>query len=308
MKEFDFINLLRRNFPGDYPASIGDDAALFGGNFLIAKDILVENIHFLPSAPLDLVIGKLFTANISDIAAMGGKPSAVLLGVACKEGDLEEIAAAVIEHSAYYGVKVIGGDTCASRSGLFLSATVIGEKGANILQRNGAKPGDVIYLSRSVGLAQLSLEKELGKNNLPIDKYYHYSLKAETAVGLFLGIDKRVSCCCDISDGLGRDLSGIASESGVKAVVDFKEVDLSYLDKFGVKSFDFFLSSGEEFALLFAVRGKDADIFEKDFESRFCMKPLKIGFFSEGKGCEALLADGSVKDISKMGFQHFSHI
>lgn len=305
MKEFEFIKSLRDFSRLSSPEGIGDDAALFGGKYLAAKDVLCENVHFLPSTPIDLVVGKLFTCNVSDICAMGGTAKAALIGVACPhEGMLPSISESVLKYATFYGIDIIGGDTSKSGGGLFLSMTVLGEKGKNLLLRHGAGVGDIIYLSRQVGLAKLSLEKELGLNSLNIDKHYHYRLEAETAVGEFLGGFDGITCACDISDGLGRDLSNIAGESGLKAVIDISGLDLSYLKTFGVNAEKYFISSGEEFALIFGVKKSHEKEFEKSFEKALSRKPLKIGVFEKGSGC-VLLSNGVSTEVSEAGFVHF---
>lgn len=307
MKEFEFIKTLRNSFGGVNACGIGDDAVLFGDNFLIAKDILVECIHFLPTTPIDLVIKKLFTSNISDISAMGGVAKSALIGVACSADKLGAISEAILKYAAFYNIKIIGGDTSKSKNGLFLSMTVIGVRGVSVLTRSGARQSDVIYLSRHSGLAKLSLEKELGLNNVGIDKYYHYSLTAETKAGKFLSEFSGVNSCCDLSDGLGRDLANIASESGLKAVLDLSSVDLGYLNEYGVDELDYFLSSGEEFALIFSVSQDRASLLEENFVNELGVKPVKIGKFVEGSGC-FLACGNSEKDISDKGFQHFNFL
>lgn len=305
MKEFEFIESIRFISNLQSPEGIGDDAALFAGKYLLAKDILVENIHFLPSTPIDLVVGKLFTCNVSDICAMGGRVCSALIGVASPSEELlPKISESIIKYAAFYGIEVIGGDTSKSNSGLFLSMTVLGERGENLLTRNSAQPGDVIYLSRHVGLAKLSLEKELGAHSLNIDRYYHYNLKAELKVAEFLSEFSGITCACDVSDGLGRDLTNIACASGVKAIIDISHLDLGYLKNYGVDAEKYFLSSGEEFALLFGVKKRCCRKFEKSFEKAFVYKPLKIGEFQAGAGC-FIMNDGVETDISSLGFAHF---
>lgn len=307
MKEFEFIETLRRSFGGQGARGIGDDAALFGDKFLVAKDILVEGVHFLSSTPIDLVISKLFTSNVSDISAMGGVAKAALIGIACSEDKLEAISKGILKYAKAYNIKIIGGDTSKSKNGLFLSMTIIGERGVNVLTRGGASNGDIIYLSRFVGLAKLSLEKELGLNQADIDKYYHYSLSAETEVGEFLSKFSGVTSCCDISDGLGRDLAHIASESRLKALLDLGLIDFSYIRKYGVDPVDYFLSSGEEFALIFSVDQDKASLLEESFANTLGVKPVKIGKFVEGSGC-FLSYENSEKNISYKGFEHFNHL
>ena len=144
MKEFEFIKKLGDTF-NNAENLIGDDAALINDNILISKDILVENVHFLKSTPLEHVIHKLFTANISDIASMGGTSKYAFLGIAAENKKvLETVIPFVKNECEKYNVTLAGGDTTSSKSGLFLSLTVVGSKGKNILMRSRACENDII--------------------------------------------------------------------------------------------------------------------------------------------------------------------
>ena len=304
MNEFDFIARLT-DFAGSGIEGIGDDAALFGDFFLVAKDIIASDVHFLKSAPMDLIIHKLFTSNVSDIAAMGGTPLSVLFGISAdKDTDLASIANAAKKASEFYGVKIIGGDTTESHNGLFFSLTIIGKKGQNLLQRNGARNGDILYLSRPVGLSKAALENELGKKYFPIENLYHYKINAEKDVGIFLGSRPEVTAATDVSDGLGADTGRLATMSDVKITIDEKCLKFPCLSFLGNEDVDYALSSGEEFALLFTVKKESAENFEKDYLKNLGKAPLKIGQVSSGNG-SFLLRKGSLIDISKKGYVHF---
>lgn len=305
MKEFDFI---ARMMPisGPCPEGIGDDAALFGGKYLIAKDIMAENVHFLKSAPTDLIVKKLFTSNVSDIAAMGGSPVSALLGVGADgKTDMEALAEAAEAAAKFYGIKIIGGDTSVSASGLFLSMTIIGIRGKNLLLRSGARPGDVLYLSRPVGLAKVSLEKELGIREHPADPLSHYAKTAEKDAGAFLGSIKGVTAAADVSDGLGADAGHIARMSGVKITIDAELLNFPELTFLKQEAASYAVSSGEEFALVFTAKKNAAARIERNFEKTLGRKPLKIGAVSAGEGC-FLKTGESLTEISSMGYEHFS--
>ena len=107
-------------------------------------------------------------------------------------------------------------------------------------------------------------EKELNQNSCNIDKYYHYSVNAEDKLGIYLGSLDGITSMTDISDGLGVDLNNIALSSNKKAVIEYSCLDLSYLDEYGIDNFDYFISSGEEFALVFTVKSYLASKIQKD--------------------------------------------
>ena len=119
MNEFDFISGLEKSVLNKN-RFIGDDAACIYNKLLISKDILVENIHFLESTPLEYVIHKLFTCNISDTASMGAVSKYVLLGLAVKDKSYLDMVMPLIEKECrLYNVELIGGDTSSSEKNMF---------------------------------------------------------------------------------------------------------------------------------------------------------------------------------------------
>ncbi|UOD35801.1 thiamine-phosphate kinase [Deferribacteraceae bacterium V6Fe1] len=303
MGEFDFIDRLKR-VPKEDILSIGDDAAYFDG-YLVAKDILIENIHFLPTTPIEMVVKKLFVSNISDICAMGGHPKYCLLGISIPEKYpfIDNIATAVNKMVENYNIELIGGDTTKSKSDMFLSLTVIGKPHKNLLKRSGAKSGDLVYLSRPVGLSKVSLEKELGMTNFNIDSYLHYKNEPETALSEYLSESCFVTSCIDISDGLGRDASHIAKQSGVKIIIDQDKLDTGIFNDLILENpVEYIISSGEEFALLFTVKCENSAEFESICKEKF-PDVKRIGYVTEGEGVY-LKASTAMKNISDSGFEH----
>jgi len=307
MNEFEFIKQLSINFNND-TSGIGDDAALIENNLLIAKDILVENIHFLPTTPIHHVINKLFSSNISDIAAMGGTAKYALLGIATDDSfKLDKILASLEYVLSRYNIKLIGGDTSRSVSGLYLSLTVIGEASKNVLKRSGATPGDVILLSRPIGKAKISLETEVGTSIFNCDPYYHYTLEAEDELGKILGNIPEITSCIDISDGLGIDASHIAKMSGVKVIIQDQYLPYQTLSQFHINKQDYILSSGEEFALLFTIpKNILQDVIYKITSELEKNSIILIGQIKSGSGTFLQCENGMLKNISNYGYEHFN--
>lgn len=305
MKEFEFIDRLKNNLPKeDGILSIGDDAARIG-NLLVAKDILVENVHFLPSTPIDFVVHKLFASNISDICAMGGVAKYALLGLAIPENYKfeSEIIDSIKNYTKEYDITLLGGDTTGSKKDLFLSLTIIGYTGKSILLRSGAKPEDLLFVSRPLGLSRISLEKELGKNNFKhIYKYSHYMNKPETSLAKVLSDNGLATASIDVSDGLGRDAGHISEESGVKIIIEEDKIPTNHLLNFRINPVDYFLSSGEEFALLFTVAPESMRSFLKE-SSKIGVSPTCLGYITEGKGVYLKSGD-LLKNISQQGYEH----
>ena len=185
------------------------------------------------------------------------------------------------------------------------SLTVLGEKGANTVCRSGAENGDIIFISRPLGLCRISLEKELNSHPFNIYKYYHYQVNAEDKLGAYLGNIKGITSMTDISDGLGVDLNNIALSSNKKAIIEYNKLDLSHLAECGINSFDYFLSSGEEFALLFTVKSFLAQKIQKDILDFLNINIIPVGRIEEGNGI-FLEKDGHLQKIRVAGYEHFS--
>lgn len=281
---------------------VGDDAALFGDT-LVCKDIMAEGVHFTKGAPVMHIMRKVVTANVSDIAAMGGTAELGLLGIAIPAG-YDITAEDMARPFDAYGVKLIGGDTTSSKDSLFISVTIIGRKNEHVLTRSGAKAGDIIYMSRPVGRVREFLDKELaaeaGSGSRPEQgegsvTYNHYLVKAETELGDLLGKTGIATSCIDISDGLGRDASHIADMSGVKMVIEADRIPVDHLEN---KDVMFAIGSGEEFALLYTIDEKDV----KELEM-MSPKSIRIGRVEAGRGVY-LEKDGEQTDISDSGYEH----
>jgi thiamine-monophosphate kinase len=302
-KEFSLIESLSSMLDkSGVTLGVGDDAALFGDT-LVCKDIMAEGVHFTKGAPVMHIMRKVVTANVSDIAAMGGTAELGLLGIAIPAG-YDITAEDMARPFDAYGVKLIGGDTTSSKDSLFISVTIIGRKNEHVLTRSGAKAGDIIYMSRPVGRVREFLDKELaaetGSGSRPEQgegsvTYNHYLVKAETELGDLLGKTGIATSCIDISDGLGRDASHIADMSGVKMVIEADRIPVDHLEN---KDVMFAIGSGEEFALLYTIDEKDV----KELEM-MSPKSIRIGRVEAGRGVY-LEKDGEQTDISDSGYEH----
>src|SRR4030067_2555092 len=143
---------------------IGDDAAavkIRADKTLITTDMLLEGIHFDLSFTTFYQLGyKTLEVNISDIFAMGGKPKYFLLSIGIPKNyqskNIHELYSGIRKIAKKFGIAVVGGDTCASRHGLVLSGTLIGEAG-KIIMRSGAKEGDSIFVTNTLGDSAMGL-------------------------------------------------------------------------------------------------------------------------------------------------------
>jgi thiamine-monophosphate kinase len=301
LSERDVIRRIRELFP-----RTGDDAAVVGSQ-VITNDVLVENIDFTRDTPLRLVARKSLTINLSDIAAMGGRPQYAIVAIGSPD---EALAATLIEELAIAAreqdVEIIGGDLSRA-SEIFISITIIGEA-ANPILRSGARRGDRIYLSRPIGgsAAGLTLLQRKTVSTSYAEREFiesairrHLEPEAEVALGLKLvGI---ATSCIDVSDGLSTDLHHLCDASNVGAAIERERIpvfpDLQRSGpQFGINVRDAVLHGGEEYALLFT-----SSMRESELSSRVGRPVYAIGRIVEERGVRI---DG--EPLQPSGFDHFA--
>jgi thiamine-monophosphate kinase len=300
MSERDLIARIRELFP-----LAGDDAAVIGTQ-LVTNDVLVENVDFTRDTPLRLVARKSLAINLSDIAAMGGRPQYAIVAIgspekAMAETLIEELAVAAREQD----VEIAGGDLSRAER-LFVSVTLIGEAAKPIL-RSGARRGDRVYLSRPIGgsAAGLSLLQRrtegadyAEREFIESAKRRHLEPEAEVALGLKLvGL---ATSCIDVSDGLSTDLHHLCSASNAGAAVESDRIPVfpdlpRFGPKLGINVGDAVLHGGEEYALLFT-----SSLRESELSGRTGRPVYAIGRITEDR---AVLLNGT--PFEPRGFDHF---
>lgn len=220
----------------DVPLGIGDDAAVVraaaGQEWVVAMDVLNNGVHFPESTDPVSVGHKALAVNLSDVAAMGATPAWTTLGLTLPDVDEQWLAGfseGFLELADRFDVQLIGGDT--TRGPLSLAVQVIGEVGhAGYLRRGGARPGDVIYVSGSLGDAALGLQVANGTHDLPTEDAAYFLARLNRPsprVELGCALAGRASAAIDISDGLAADLGHLCRASGIGATVNVEQVPLS---------------------------------------------------------------------------------
>ncbi len=317
--EFD---LIRRYFAQatasreDVPLGIGDDCALLRVPpdrwLAVSSDTLVAGRHFLPTVDPESLGHKALAVNLSDLAAMGAEPAWASLCLTLPEADEAWLAAFMRGFSALaarYGVQLVGGDT--TRGPLSISVTIQGlADPAHTLRRDAARPGDLVYVSGTLGDAGLALLAQQGlytrAGSLP---FLRQRLdRPEPRVELGLAAAPLAHAAIDLSDGLGGDLAHVCTASGVGAMLYLERLPLSpavrdYVDETGDWSLP--LSAGDDYELLLTVPGERQAAFEAAMREQ-AVPVTWVGMIESGAGVRAQYPDGQIDEGVAKGHDHFA--
>ena len=335
--EFGLIKHLTKDLKPVQPSTkkgVGDDCAVmdFGSKkVLMTTDMLLEGIHFnLEYVPLKHLGYKAAVVNFSDIYAMNGTPTqiTVSLGISKRFSveDIEELYSGIRLACERYGVDLVGGDTCASMTGLTISITCLGTAAAkDIVYRNGAKLNDLICVSGNLGTAYMGLqllEREriaLSNQNIPNNQsvpsafegreyLLERQLKPEARRDILEALKKagvKPTAMMDISDGLSSELMHICSQSGVgcciyedKLPIDFQAAALA--EEMNLNIVTCALNGGEDYELLFTCS-------LDDYEKLIPVEDLYIiGHITKQEyGCNLIGRNGEELALKAQGWNAF---
>lgn len=316
--EFNFIHSIQDNTiynPATVVNGIGDDCAVYkssiGYDQLISTDTMVEGIHFSFHYMMPYDVGyRLMTANLSDIAAMGGIPRQVVLSVAAEEyvdtDILQEIYRGIKDQCCRFRVNLIGGDTVRIKGPMVWTITIIGEVpfGQSVL-RSGAKVGDIVGVTNYVGYAATGLGALTHSlQGYPMTTIGHQRPNPQIELGIQLR-ELGVHSMNDISDGLSSELWDIAQASQVAIIIDEARVPLheethklaAYLQTNPV---DYALYGGEDFQLVFTAP-KSLESSLQDLDGITI-----IGEVIEGTpSVQAVTKDKTIRTLDGKGYNHF---
>lgn len=311
--------------PGAF--GLGDDAAVLapapGNEFVLTKDALVEGVHFLADDPPETVARKLLRVNLSDLAAKGAKPRAYMLATAfsprIESAWLAAFVAGLAADQRRYGVTLIGGDTVATPGPLTLCCTAIGEIAAGaMLRRGGGRPGDIVYVSGTVGDAALGLAvlRGIDRGVAPEAARFvtdRYRLP-EPRVDLGRALVGLATAAIDVSDGLVADLGHICEQSGLGAEIGAARVPLSAAGRAALAKdpsfLDLALTGGDDYEVLFAAP-PGARQLVVDAASRAGVAVTEIGSLAPSAGVaggtlvRVLGPDGSPVALGRTGYRHY---
>ena len=215
-----------------------DDAAVLvasGEDIVVTTDAIVEGVHFLPADPPETLARKALRVNLSDIAAKGAAPAGFVLTLALRNIDeawLAPFAQALGEDAVAFGCPLLGGDTVSTPGPLMISVTIFGKlPSGTMVRRDGAKPGDIVAVTGTIGDAALGLACLKGKKLLDdasgcaaLAERYRTPQPRNVLAEI---IRTHASAAMDISDGLAGDLAKLCAASKVSATVEAFAIPLS---------------------------------------------------------------------------------
>jgi len=301
------------------PGAFGllDDAAVIetpaGQSTVVTTDTMVEGVHYVGDEAPSLIARKLLRVNLSDLAAMGARPSAYTLNLALPESVSDAWLADFTEglrlDQTSYGISLIGGDSVATPGPATLTITAFGDAAeGEVLRRAGARAGDGLYVSGTIGdgaLGLLVLRGEIGgldaiaRDEL-VDRYRLPRPRSALGVGLV----GTAHAAADISDGLVADLGHVASASGLAAEIDLACIPLSSAAGAALDHdsdlWPTVLAGGDDYELVFAAP-ETATLDELSAHSE---TPItRIGEFRTGTGV-TVMGDGVPMVLDRAGYRH----
>lgn len=326
--EFGLIEILSRQLPKPSKAvvrGIGDDAAVIQGSgtnsTLLTTDMLVEDIHFTRKYCSAYDIGwKSLAVNVSDIGAMGGLPTVGVVSLAIPVNwtveELTELYRGLGAAALCYGVSIVGGDTVKSLQGLTINVALLGEaEPDSVVYRSGAKPGDAILVTGTLGdsaagLAHLQNPEVIlpaGCGEALAQRYQQPM--AQVRGGYNLAKAGLVNAMNDISDGLASEIHEICKASGVGCHLMAENIPLAEATRFmakglGVNPLDWALFGGEDFQLVVTLDPGRVNQTQRLLTSLGVSAAL-VGEITSGTDVLLVQASGEEK-LQPRGFNHFT--
>jgi len=325
VNEFDFIATYLAPLAGPGGLGLKDDAALLkpnpGKDLILTKDTMVEGVHFPKGHYGGETAGKLLRVNLSDLAAKGASPTGYLLSIAWPEGvdgaSYSGFAKGLRDVQDAYDFRLLGGDTTSITGPMVVTATLIGEVPTDeMVTRSGAKPGDDIWVTGTIGDAYLGLQSVLGNSLEPkpcAEALLHFETayyRPEPRLLFRKTLRQYATSCADVSDGLVADLGHIAKASDVSVLMEADKIPVSkYAGTWlsgqvnGSAAFKTLITAGDDYELIFTASVQYASYIRKAAK-KIGLRISKIGTVQVGEGV-SVLSDGKVMLIKKQGYTHF---
>jgi thiamine-monophosphate kinase len=298
---------------------IGDDAALFrprpGHETILTCDWFLEGTHFLlDQHPPDAIGWKCLARAVSDVAAMGGRPSCFLLSLALPDSHsgrwLNKFLGGLCRASRKFDCLLAGGDTTRRRE-ILINITVVAEvRTSRSVRRSGARAGNLIYVSGRLGEAELGLrilrrDRKHVNIKSPLTMKHLYPAP-RLALGQWLADRRLATAMMDLSDGLSSDLARLCAASGVGARLQSEKIPAVRVSdsnrKLGLNPLQLALHGGDDYELLFTVPAKKAGMLPREYKS---VALTRIGKITECPGLIVLEENGRERKLRPAGWDPF---
>ena len=321
-------NLIARYFkplatdPGAF--NLTDDTAILkarGQDIVVTVDAIVEGVHFLPDDPPDTIARKALRVNLSDLAAKGAEPAGFVLTLALREMHdawLAPFAMALGEDAMHFACPLLGGDTVSTLGPLSISVTAFGRvPDGKMVRRHGARPGDLVMVTGTIGDATLGLDilkggdiaRAMAKDATGMAALIDRYRVPQPRCALANAVREHVHAAMDVSDGLAGDLTKLCSVSGVSADIRLADVPLSAAAKgllaSGAAGIERLIAGGDDYEVLCAVPQGNAD--------RLMAAAMVAGTTATAIGAfveridppRFLDADGKPVTLRRLSYSHF---
>ncbi|AHB48552.1 thiamine-monophosphate kinase [Hyphomicrobium nitrativorans NL23] len=314
---------LASGFPGAF--GLKDDCALLtppaGMDLVLTTDAVAEGVHFFADDAAHDIAWKALAVNVSDLVAKGARPLAYLLALSFPDRPddawLAGFQAGLADAQAAFGLSLAGGDTDRRPGPLSIGVTAVGAvPHGRFVQRGTAQPGDLLFLSGTLGDAALGLllrqdrarAAQMGLDDVSARALVGRYLRPQPKLSLAPAILEFASAAMDVSDGLVKDCGRLARASGVSARIEGVRVPLSEPARTAVEHspdlFQVVLSGGDDYEVLAAVPPDRADAF-RDAAAKSGVAVAEVGQCGDGQDVTVAGRDGRALDVAGGGWDHF---
>ena len=325
MDEFDFIATYLAPLAGPGGLGLKDDAALLkpspGKELVLTKDTMVETVHFPQGHYGGDTAEKLLRVNLSDLAAKGARPLGYLLSIAWPRGInstyFKGFAAGLRDVQDAFDFKLLGGDTTSIDGPMVVTATFIGEvPTGEMVMRSGAKKGDDIWVTGTIGDAYLGLQTILGQTLKPQplgESLWHFEeayFRPEPRLLFRKALRNYATACADVSDGFVADANHVAGASDVSFKIDADKIPLS--SQTGIwltgqddheTAFKTLITAGDDYELVFTAPPEQVSRIRQAAKA-IGMRVSRVGQVETGEGT-IIISDGQIMQFKKTGHTHF---
>lgn len=325
MSEFSLIDKYFRPLARDFAPALDlrDDAAVFSvppmQQLVVTKDMIASGVHFIGNEDPALIAQKALRVNISDLLAKGAAPYAYSLGIGLPDtidadAFLSSFCDGLLADQKEFGIRLSGGDTIHTKKDLLISVTAYGTvPQGQMMRRSGARPGDVVFITGTIGDSGLGLrllQNKLADSRNAESEYLknRYLLpQPRSRIVSSLRHPQAIHAAIDVSDGILADLNHILQASHVGAEIDLSTIPLSaagqgFINKYKL-SLEEVVTAGDDYEILFTVPEQKADLV-LGIAPQLGVSVSRIGRIVERAGLNLFDASGKKLQWANTGYQH----